>query len=112
MIPGGLEVDKSYYDAPQYEGISTNPPGVTFPIITLPGIGATIVPSVQNFEVNGASISSGGFGYPRNPKIGFAPPPITVQTNCNIRNRRTSTLVVLVQQLDLILVQDIELLQQ
>lgn len=80
LIPGGLEVDKSYYDAPQYQAISTNPPGVVFPIITLPGIGATIVPSVQNFEVNGASISSGGFGYPRNPKIGFAPPPVTVQS--------------------------------
>ena len=79
LIPGGLEVDKSYYDAPQYQAISTNPPGVVFPIITLPGIGATIVPSVQNFEVNGASISSGGFGYPRNPKIGFAPPPVTIQ---------------------------------
>ena len=52
LVPGGLEVDKSYYDAPQYEGITTNPPGVTFPVITLPGIGATILTSVQNFVVN------------------------------------------------------------
>ena len=79
LIPAGLEVDKSYYDAPQYEGISTTPPGVVFPIITLSGVGATIVPTVENFEVNGASISSAGFGYPRNPKIGFSPPPATVQ---------------------------------
>ena len=78
LIPGGLQVDKAYYDAPQYEGITTNPPGVTFPVITLPGIGATILTSVQNFVVNAASISSGGRGYPRNPKIGFSAPPETI----------------------------------
>lgn len=79
LVPAGLTVDKTYYDAPEYEIVQTTPPGVVFPVITLPGIGATIVPTIQNFEVNGASISSAGRGYPRNPKIGFAPPPTTIQ---------------------------------
>tara|TARA_A100001234_G_scaffold69869_1_gene61561 strand:- start:12 stop:2378 length:2367 start_codon:yes stop_codon:yes gene_type:complete len=84
LVPAGLTVDKTYYDAPEYEIVQTTPPGVVFPVITLPGIGATIVPTIQNFEVNGASISSAGRGYPRNPKIGFAPPPTTIQATATV----------------------------
>jgi len=83
LLPGGLEVDKSYYDAPQYETVTTPPAGVVFPVITLPGIAATITPTVSNFRVTGATISSAGRGYTKTPIFGFSPPPATVQATVN-----------------------------
>ena len=84
LIPSGLKVDKTYYDAPEYEIVTETPPGVNFPVITLPGIGATVVPTILDFEVNGASISSAGRGYLRNPKIGFSSPPTTIQATATV----------------------------
>ena len=38
LFPAGLEVDKTFYDAPRYQALTEDPPGITFPIITLPAI--------------------------------------------------------------------------
>ena len=83
LFPAGLEVDKTFYDAPQYQALTEDPPGITFPIITLPAIEAEIVTTIQNYSVATATITSEGRGYKKAPLIGFSAPPITINATAS-----------------------------
>lgn len=100
VLPAGLIVDKSFYDAPEYREITSNPPGVNFPPIYLDGIVAIATASLgtgQNLrKVSSVSVLNNGRGYPKAPNVIFSPPPQTINgsASCNISNFRVSNVAI------------------
>lgn len=79
VLPSKLIVDEAFYNSPAYQGVTTNPPGVTFPPIYVPGTVATATATLAS----GGSISAvtnltGGSGYQAAPEISVPEPPVTI----------------------------------
>lgn len=82
VLPGGLIVDKAFYDAPEYESLDELPPGITFPPIFLNGIVA-VTSSIlgdtteTQYSVQSVVVQNEGRGYKTTPLISFSSPTIT-----------------------------------
>lgn len=81
VLPGGLIVDESFYNAPVYETITETPPGITFPPIYLSGIVAittAVLGNTIDTQRKVASVNVGNNrGYVVTPIVSFSPPTIT-----------------------------------
>ena len=99
ILPGGLIVDQSFYDAPEFISIDEVPPGITFPPINIPGTQAVLLPVVgAGFSITSVFIAQSGLGYYEKPNVFLSAPPVTSDSsvNCLITNYRVSSFVGLV----------------
>jgi len=84
ILPEGLLVDKAFYDAPEYETITENPPGITFPPITLPGTQAVINPVIVDGELVSVDIVEPGNGYDiKSTSVFLSLPPNTANASAS-----------------------------
>lgn len=85
IIPQGLLVDKTFYDAPEFRNYTTTPIGITFPPITIPGTIASAISIVNNQTKSVVGITSlqPGLGYKFAPNITFSDPPQTTNASVN-----------------------------
>ena len=85
IIPQGLIVDKTFYDAPEFRNYATAPYGITFPPITIPGTIASAISIVdyQTKSVVGITSLQPGLGYKFAPNITFPDPPQTTNASVN-----------------------------
>jgi len=76
VFPGGLIVDEAFYNAPEFQTITENPPGITFPPIFVPGTQAVLTPIVGgvNNSISAILISEAGLGYDTKPTVTLSPP--------------------------------------
>jgi len=96
VLPGNLIVDESFYKAPEYQTITSVPPGITFPAITSAGIGASLLPLVgTGGTIVGAYIENSGQGYNTTPTVYLSAPPATsdATSECVINNYYVTTIV-------------------
>lgn len=96
VFPSGLIVDEAFYNSPEYESITSIPPGITFPPIYIPGTQASLLPIVgAGNTIQSVQIINAGLGYKRTPTISITSPPITenASANCLISNFRVSNIV-------------------
>lgn len=84
VLPKNLIVDQAFYDAPEYETITENPPGITFPPIFLNPVVAITSSIIENNQVSEVDIINEGFGYKSTPSITFSEPTITVQSTASV----------------------------
>jgi hypothetical protein len=99
VLPGGLKVDKAFYDAPEFVSMDEVPPGILFPPITVPGTQAVLLPVVGiGFSIESVFIAEPGLGYYTRPNIFLSAPPVTsdASVNCVISNFRVTSFVGLV----------------
>lgn len=99
VLPGNLIVDQSFYDAPEFVSLETQPPGITFPPINVPGTQAVLLPIVgAGFSISGVYIAQSGLGYYSKPDVFLSPPPITsdASVSCLINEFKVSSFVGLV----------------
>lgn len=93
VFPGGLIVDETFYNSPQYENIDETPAGITFPPIYIPGTQAVLTPVVgAGYTITSVNIVNPGFGYKKIPTVNISPPPITANASaaCSISTFRVS----------------------
>ena len=85
VLPEGLLVDQSFFDAPEFRSFTTAPPGITFPPINVPGTiaSATSVLGAQTTSVVGITNLQSGLGYKSPPTVTFSNPPITGNASVN-----------------------------
>jgi hypothetical protein len=85
VLPQGLLVDQTFFDAPEFRSFTTSPPGIIFPPIFIPGTQASAVAVVENLSVIGiATINlQFGLGYKTPPTVTFSAPPTTVNASVN-----------------------------
>lgn len=85
IIPQGLLVDKTFYDAPEFRNYTTAPYGIIFPPITIPGTIASAISIVdyQTKSVVGVTSLQPGLGYKFAPNITFSDPPQTTNASVN-----------------------------
>ena len=85
IIPQGLLVDKTFYDAPEFRNYTTAPFGIIFPPITIPGTIASAISIVdyQTKSVVGITSLQPGLGYKFAPNITFSDPPQTTNASVN-----------------------------
>ena len=86
VLPGGLVVDESFYNAPVYEEITETPPGILFPPIYLDPIVAITTAKLGNTlqterNVVSVSIANSGRGYKTTPTVTFSPPTSTLDAS-------------------------------
>jgi hypothetical protein len=99
VLPGGLKVDKAFYDAPEYQSLDEIPPGITFPPITIPGTQSVLLPVIGiGFSIASVFIAEPGLGYYTKPQVFLSAPPVTsdASVNCIISNFRVSSFVGLI----------------
>lgn len=82
VIPGGLIVDKAFFDAPEFEEQDSLPPGITFPPIFLDpivGVATAGLSTAQGFEdtLDSITVTEPGRGYQETPIVNIGPPTIT-----------------------------------
>jgi hypothetical protein len=93
VFPGGLIVDETFYNSPEYENISEVPPGITLPPIYIPGTQAVLTPVIgAGYKITSVNIVNPGLGYKTTPIVNISPPPITVNASavCSISTFRVS----------------------
>ena len=98
VFPAGLSVDETFYNSPTYVGVTTVPPGITFPPIYIPGTQAVLTPIVNpSYTIQSVSITNPGLGYQNTPTISVSSPPITnnASANCLVSQFRVSSIVSL-----------------
>lgn len=100
VLPEGLWVDQSFFDAPEYETITETPPGITFPPIYLDPIEATISVQLDTdpenlTRVGIISVTNGGRGYTVAPRITFSGPTTTLQASasCGITSFAVTSII-------------------
>ena len=83
VFPGGLMVDKAFYNSPEYETVTDAPLGVTFPPIYIPGTQAVLTPVVAGIanSIVDIQITNGGLGYQKTPKVNITTPPVTANAS-------------------------------
>ena len=88
VLPGGLIVDETFYNAPEYQAIEDNPPGITFPPIYLDPVVAIATAflgtGANSRKVASVSVTNVGRGYPSNTKVFFSGPPQTVNGSVSV----------------------------
>lgn len=93
VFPGGLIVDESFYNSPEYETIDEVPPGITLPPIYIPGTQAILTPVIgAGYTISEVNIVNPGLGYKTIPTINISPPPVTSNASavCSISTFRVS----------------------
>lgn len=93
VFPGGLIVDESFYNSPEYETITETPPGITLPPIYIPGTQAVLTPVVgAGYTITSVNIVNSGLGYQTVPTINVSAPPVTANASavCSISTFRVS----------------------
>ena len=85
VLPQGLLVDQTFFDAPEFRSFATSPPGILFPPIFVPGTQASAVAVVENLSVVGIATTNlqSGLGYKTPPTVTFSAPPTTVNATVN-----------------------------
>lgn len=85
ILPKGLLVDATFYNAPEFRNFTTNPPGIIFPPIFVPGTQASAVSVLQNQSVVGVATTNlqSGLGYKTPPTVTFSDPPPTTNASVN-----------------------------
>jgi len=99
LFPGGVFLDEAFYNSPEYIGLTTTPPGITFPPIYIPGTQAVLTPLVGFANtIEGVQITNPGLGYTQIPTITVSDPPITSNASAYslISNFRVSSIVGLI----------------
>jgi hypothetical protein len=90
VFPGGLVVDETFYNSPNYVGIGTSVPiGVSFPPTYIPGTPAALVPVIgAGNSIVSVQINNPGLGYSVTPVVNISTPPITINASavCSISN--------------------------
>lgn len=90
VLPEGLLVDQSFYDAPEFRSFDTPPPGIVFPPIIVPGTtaSANAVLGNETTSVVGITNLQPGLGYKSPPSVTFSAPPVTgnASVNASINN--------------------------
>lgn len=85
VLPSGLIVDESFYNAPLYETVTETPPGITFPPIYLDGIVAVTTAVLGNTidsQRKVVSVNVGNNrGYTITPTVIFSPPTTTLNAS-------------------------------
>ena len=83
VFPGGLIVDKAFYNSPEYETVTEQPVGVIFPPIYIPGTQAVLNPVVSGIanSITSIQIVTGGLGYKKVPTVNITPPPVTANAS-------------------------------
>ena len=85
ILPENLIVDEAFYNAPEYEPISVNPPGITFPPIKLPGVQANLLPIIGlGNSIAGIYIEESGEGYTSTPNVFLSTPPVTADSSAEV----------------------------
>lgn len=89
VVPGGLIVDKAFYDAPEFEKQNSLPPGITFPPIYLnpiTGVATAGLSTAQGFEDTLASITvtEPGRGYTETPLVVIGAPALTSDASATV----------------------------
>lgn len=96
VFPGGLIVDEAFYNAPEYQSLDEQPPGITFPPIYIPGTQASATAVVgAGQSIGSINITNAGAGYQQIPKVFISAPPVTANAsaNCLINNFNVSSIV-------------------
>jgi len=96
VFPAGLRVDESFYNTPEYIGLTTLPPGISFPPIFIPGTQAVLTPIVGiGNTIVSVQINNAGAGYKTTPIVSVTPPPVTnnASADCLISDFRVSNIV-------------------
>ena len=85
ILPKGLLVDATFYNAPEFRNFTTTPPGIIFPPIFVPGTQASAVAVLQNESVVGIVTTNlqSGLGYKTPPTVTFSDPPPTTNASVN-----------------------------
>jgi hypothetical protein len=99
VFPKGLLLDEAFYNSPEYVGLTTIPPGITFPAIYIPGTQAVLTPVIgYGNSITSIQITNPGLGYQQIPTITVSNPPVTsdASANCLISDFRVSSIVSLV----------------
>jgi hypothetical protein len=93
VFPGGLIVDQTFYNSPEYETITEVPPGITLPSIYIPGTQAVLTPVVgAGYSITSVNIVNNGLGYKKIPTVNVSAPPVTANASavCSISTFRVS----------------------
>ena len=93
LFPGGLNVDETFYNSPEYENIDETPAGITLPPIYIPGTQAVLTPVIgAGYTITSLNIVNPGLGYNITPTVNISPPPITANASavCSISTFRVS----------------------
>ena len=96
VFPGGLIVDEAFYNSPEYRSLTTQPPGITFPSIVIPGTLATATATVgTGYTISAINITNNGLGYKKVPNVYISTPPITANASagCVVNNFAVSAIV-------------------
>jgi hypothetical protein len=96
VFPTGLIVDEAFYNTPEYAGLTTTPPGITFPPIYLSGTQAVLTPTIgAGNAIESVQITNPGLGYKVTPTVSISSPPITINASadCLISQFRVSNIV-------------------
>jgi hypothetical protein len=91
VFPGGLIVDQTFYNSPEYKTITATPPGITFPSIYIPGTQAVLTPVVgAGYSITSVNIVNNGLGYKITPTVNISAPPVTANASavCSISDFR------------------------
>jgi plastocyanin len=85
VLPQGLLVDETFYNAPEFKNFTTPPPGINFPPIFVSGTQASAVAVVENRRVVGIATTNlqSGLGYKTPPTVTFSAPPATINASVN-----------------------------
>lgn len=85
VLPQGLLVDQTFFDAPEFRSFTTSPPGIFFPPIIVPGTQASAVAVVENLSIVGILTTNfqSGLGYKSAPTVTFSAPPTTTNASVN-----------------------------
>lgn len=89
VIPGGLIVDKAFYDAPEFETPSSVPPGITFPPIYLDpivGVASVGLSTFNGFEdtIGIITVTNQGRGYVGNVNITIGDPNLSSDASATV----------------------------
>jgi hypothetical protein len=93
VFPGGLIVDETFYNSPEYKDIQETPPGITLPPIYIPGTQAVLTPVIgAGYTITSVNVVNPGLGYKIVPTVNISPPPITSNASavCSISTFRVS----------------------
>lgn len=99
VFPAGLLVDEAFYNAPEFESLEQQPPGITFPSIYIPGTQASATAIVgAGQSISSINIDNSGSGYQQVPRVYISSPPVTTNASasCLINNFRVSSIVNLI----------------
>lgn len=85
VLPAGLQVDESFYNAPEYETVEENPSGINFPPIILSGTQAVLTPVTGlGATIVSVTINNAGAGYSFTPSVFLSAPPVTSNASASV----------------------------